>query len=246
LTSNNFSITGWVKGQGGKINPTASFTYASANASTVGGDTVSGSLTSNNYVPQNGTLMSNYTIATSASGAGTITQAPLYITGVYATSKVYDTTKTDALNVSKAALAGLVSTDKGLVALTDATTGTFATANAGTGIAVTPGLFTISGTQASNYALVQPTGLTANITPAPVTISGVFATSRTYNGSVVDTLNSSGASISGVYNSDSGNVALSSTAATGQFSSANVGNNLAVTTSGFSLTGTTKSCSPPG
>ena len=238
LASNNFSITGWVKGQGGKINPTASFTYASANASTVGGDTVSGSLTSNNYVPQNGTLMSNYTIATSASGAGTITQAPLYITGVYATSKVYDTTETDALNVSKAALAGLVSTDKGLVALTDATTGTFATANAGTGIAVTPGLFTISGTQASNYALVQPTGLTANITPAPVTISGVSATSRTYNGSVVDTLNSSGASISGVYNSDSGNVALSSTAATGQFSSANVGNNLAVTTSGFSLTGT--------
>ena len=58
----------------------------------------------------------------------------------------------------------------------------FASAGVGNGIAVTVSGLTLSGASAANYTLAQPLTLTANITPAPVTISsGLTANNKVYN-----------------------------------------------------------------
>jgi trimeric autotransporter adhesin len=234
VNSGSFSISGFVNGESATINPTTAFTYGGSN---VGSYTVSGTLTSGNYTPASGTLLSNYTLVTSVTGPGTITPASLYIVNVYANSKVYDTTDNDTLNVGKAALAGLVSSDVGDVTLTSATTGTFSQSNVGNGLAVTPGTFSIGGSQAGNYTLIQPSGLTANITPAPVTVSGIVANNRDYDGTTIATFNSSSYTLGGIYAVDQPNITLSSTSAVGTFASPNVGSNIPVTAAGFGLTG---------
>ena len=233
LTSSNFQINGFVAGEGGSITPTTSFNYSSANA---GSNTISGTLTANNYNPNAGTSLSNYTLAFSASGPGTITQAPLYVTGVYATNKIYDTTASDTLNIATVGLSGLVASDAGNVTLNTSTSGTFAQSNAGNGIAVTANGFSISGSAASNYLLQPITGLVANITPKALTVSGITASNKTYDGTTSDTLNTAGYSLNGVLGSD--NVTLDINNPTATFSTANVGSNLDVSyASGLSLGG---------
>jgi filamentous hemagglutinin family protein len=233
LTSSNFQLNGFVAGEGATVSPTTTFTYASANAGS--GITITGNLTVNNYTATGSTLLSNYTLATTASGPGTINQAPLYVTGVYATNKVYDTNTNDTLNVGAAGLAGLVATDAGNVTLNTSTSGAFSQANVGNNLAVSASGFSLSGSAASNYALQPITGLIANITPATLTIGGVTANSKSYDGTTAATLNDGSATLNGVLGSD--NVTLSSSGAAGQFVTANAGNNLAVTTSGFTLGG---------
>ena len=232
LTSANFQANGFVAGEGATITPTATFSYASKNAGS--GIGISGNLTANNYTATGSTLLSNYTLATSATGVGDITQAPLFVTGVYATNKVYDTTAGDTLNVSAAGLSGLVAGDVGNVTLTTSTSGTFAQSNVGNGIAVTANGFSISGTEASNYILQPISGLAASITPKGLTISGVSAVDKVYDGTTADTLSGTG-TLNGVLGSD--NVTLVSSGAGGTFSTANVGNNLSVSISGFTLGG---------
>jgi filamentous hemagglutinin family protein len=232
LTSANFQANGFVAGEGATITPTATFSYADKNAGS--GIGISGNLTANNYTATGSTLLSNYTLATSATGTGNITQAPLFVTGVYATNKVYDTTASDTLNVSAAGLSGLVAGDVGSVTLNTSTSGTFAQSNVGNGIAVTANGFSISGTEAANYILQPISGLAANITPKGLTISGVTATDKIYDGTTADTLSGTG-TLNGVLGSD--NVTLVSSGAGGTFSTANVGNNLSVTISGFTLSG---------
>ena len=233
LTSSNFQINGFVSGEGASLTPTTSFNYATANAGS--NINITGTLTANNYTANSGTLLSNYTLATTASGLGAITQAPLFVTGVFASNKVYDTTTSDTLSVAAAGLAGLVASDVGNVTLTTSTSGTFAQANVGNGIGVTASGFSISGSAATNYILQPIAGLAANITPKGLTISGVTATDKVYDGTTADTLNAGSATLNGVLGSD--NVTFSSSGAGGQFSTANVGNNLDVTTSGFTLGG---------
>ncbi|MBI3144581.1 MAG: hypothetical protein HYZ18_04810, partial [Pseudogulbenkiania sp.] len=109
------------------------------------------------------TSLSNYSVATSASGAGTITPKELAVTGVIAGNKVYDATT--AATVSGGSVSPLGNDQ---VILSSAANATFADKNAGTGKAVTTA-YTLSGTGASNYTLVQPTNLTADITPATLT-----------------------------------------------------------------------------
>ena len=60
----------------------------------------------------------------------------------------------------------------------------------GTGITVTVAGLTISGAQAGDYTLTQPT-TTANITPAALTVSGITAANKVYNASTAATLNTS-------------------------------------------------------
>jgi trimeric autotransporter adhesin len=233
LNSSNFQVSGFVSGEGATLTPTASFNYATANAGS--NITISGSLTANNYTANSGTLLSNYTLAYSASGLGTITQAPLFVTGVYATNKVYDTTANDTLNIGSVGLSGLVASDVGNVTLASSTSGTFAQSNVGTGIAVTANGFSISGSAASNYSLQPITGLTANITPATLTISGVTASNKVYDGTTADVLNAGSATLQGVFSGDTVN--LNGGSAAGTFITSNVGNNLAVSAAGFTLTG---------
>src|SRR5262249_1469879 len=105
LTSAQFQLSGFVAGEGATITPTTSFNYASANA---GGWTISGSLVPRNFSANSGTLLTNYALPITASGPGTITQAPLFIINTYANDKQYDPPPAATLNVATASLAGLV------------------------------------------------------------------------------------------------------------------------------------------
>lgn len=111
----------------------------------------------------------NYT--GTASKTFRITPKTLTVSGVAASNKVYDGTTTATITAS---LQGVADGDS--VQLTTPAAD-FDTKDAGTGKAVTiaaGGSFTISGADATNYTLTQPTvsGLTADITPAMLTAPG--------------------------------------------------------------------------
>src|SRR6185437_9769711 len=130
----------------------------------------------------------NYTLVGGAD-TYTITKAPLDISGASVTTKVYDGTTTATVigatltsgNASGDVLPGdNVAVSSGNIA------GTFNNKNAGTGKAVTINGGDITGTDAGNYAMVQPAGLTGTIDQRPVTVSGL----RSYNGVTTVTGNS--------------------------------------------------------
>jgi hypothetical protein len=108
----------------------------------------------------NGGLASNYSIATGATATAQITARELIVTGQTALDKVYDGTTTATL--TGGSLTGVIAGET--VTLNEA--GTFATAAAGDGIAVTAA-DSLSGAASANYILTQPTGLAASITALP-------------------------------------------------------------------------------
>ncbi|HUW29017.1 MAG TPA: GLUG motif-containing protein [Sulfuriferula sp.] len=106
----------------------------------------------------------NYNVAYADNTASTITPKALTVAGETALDKVYDGTTSATL--AGGALAGVISGDE--VSLIEA--GLFATPNVGNGIAVAA-VDSLGGSSAGNYAVTQPTGLTADIT-APVSVIG--------------------------------------------------------------------------
>ena len=109
----------------------------------------------------------------------TVNQAVLTVSGITALNKVYIANTTATLNTSGAKLLGVVSGDTVNLG-TSSATGTFASQNVGSGIAVAVAGLTISGAQASDYTLTEPTA-TANITPAALSITAVTNT-KSYDG----------------------------------------------------------------
>src|SRR5690606_4859048 len=94
--------------------------------------------------------------------------------------------------------------------------------------------FSVSGADAGNYTFSQPANIAANITPAPLTVSGMSGGSKIYDGTTVAPLNTNGATLSGVLPGDA--VALGGTAA-GAFADKSAGTGKAVTVTGLSATG---------
>ena len=183
------------------------------------------------------TAVGTYTVAISATNAGgtgnanlvyTINPKGLTVTGATADTKEYNGT-TDAV-ISGSALVGLVGTDT----VTINNTGTFASKNVATGIVVTS-TQTLGGAQAANYTLTQPTGLTADITAKALTISGITANNKSYDGNTTATLSGT-ASLNGVIAADVANVTLGGTPVA-TFASSTVGNAIAVTVTGYSISG---------
>jgi len=103
-----------------------------------------------------GTGSGNYTLTQPTGLTGTVTAKSVTVTGATVTTKTYDGTTT--ATVSGGTVVGAVSGDTVSVN----TTGTFASANAGTGIGVT---ITLAGADATNYSLTQP-GITGTINKA--------------------------------------------------------------------------------
>lgn len=123
-----------------------------------------------------GAQAGNYTLTQPIGLTANITQKSVTVTGATAQDKVYNTTT--AATISGATLVGIIGSD----AVTVSGSGTFASPNAGTGIAVTAAL-SLSGLDAGNYTLTQPSGLSANITkanpvfttsPIAVTVGGTY------------------------------------------------------------------------
>lgn len=112
-----------------------------------------------------GAKASNYVLASTSASAnvGTITKATLNITGVTALDKVYDGTTRVALNKQSAALSGLFGSDSVLLNSSQGI-GNFYDLNLGFNKSLSTSGFSISGADAGNYNLVQPQGLTADLT----------------------------------------------------------------------------------
>ena len=149
-----------------------------------------------------GSGLSNYTISYVA-GALTVTPASLSVSGANARNKVYDSTT--AASVTGGSLSGLLNGDSVTLSAANAN---FTSANVGTGVGVATG-YTLSGTGAGNYTLVQPVGLSANITPASLTVT---ATNQSKVYGTTANLGTTGFTTSGLLGSDSvSGVTLSST-----------------------------------
>jgi hypothetical protein len=111
-----------------------------------------------------GTDAGNYTANTEASTVADITAATLTVIGITAENKVYDGTTVATLNWDGAMVIGVVSGDDVTVDASSVT-GAFSDAEVGTGKLVTMSVLTLTGADAANYTLTQPT-TTADITPA--------------------------------------------------------------------------------
>ncbi|WP_233828379.1 beta strand repeat-containing protein [Paraburkholderia sp. ZP32-5] len=203
------TVSGLIGADAGTVVLTQSGTFVSPNAGTNVGVTMTDALS--------GTGASNYVITQPTGVTATITPATVTVTGTTVGDKVYDSTT--AATVSGGAISGLIGADAGTVTLTQS--GTFASKDVGTGIGVTlSGL--LSGTNASNYVVVEQTGLTANITPATLTVTGASANNKVYDGTTDATF--TGGTLVGVLGSDSVSLTQS-----GTFASKNVGTGIGVT-----------------
>jgi hypothetical protein len=167
------TYTGFVNGENtGVLTGLPSLTTTTTNNSPVGDYTIA---------VTNGTLnATNYSLLFT-NGTLTINQAALTVTlGITANNKVYDGTTTATIGSNNIVLNGVLAGDTANVWLSmNSYTANFTIANVGTGIGVTVSGLTLTGSAAGNYTLTQPTGLTANITPATLTVSANNK-SRTY------------------------------------------------------------------
>ncbi|WP_210463189.1 YDG domain-containing protein [Rufibacter roseolus] len=118
----------------------------------------------------------------------TITPKALTLAGAAAQNKVYD--KTNAAVIT-GTLTGILGEDQ----VSFNGIGTFSSVNVGNNIPVTS-VSTLAGTGASNYVLVQPTGLRANITPRDLTVTAI-GHNKIYDGTTVATVGFKTDSISG-------------------------------------------------
>ena len=95
------------------------------------------------------------------------------------------------------------------------------------------GNVTVSGAAAANYSVIQPTGLTADITVRGVTITGATADNKVYDATDAATLNLSAVVLGDVVPGDTVNIASYAAA----FSDKNVGNGKTVSWTGINLGG---------
>jgi filamentous hemagglutinin family protein len=232
LSSGDYALTGFVNGEAATITKTLG-SYASPNTgtSTV---TVVG-LSFSDYFAVGSTDLSNYVLPTSVSGTGTITAKPLTLAAT-ANNKPYDGNL--VATVTGYGLSGMV----GLETLTiNSAAANFnskdvLTANTVTitGIGLTNGTGTNAGL-AANYSVANTTTATAQITPKAMTISGITAANKVYDGSTNATVNVGGAQYGGLVGLDevnvlaSGvfvdkNVGVQSVTLTSQYTGADIGN----------------------
>ena len=121
----------------------------------------------------------NYVLIQPTGLKANIEPQELAVTNAAAKNKVYDGT-TNATIVD-ATLSGVVADDE--VLLENAESGTFKQDIVGTEIEVTTAM-TISGVDASNYKLIQPIGITADITTRELTVKDAVAENKVYDGTV--------------------------------------------------------------
>jgi hypothetical protein len=172
-----------------------------------------------------GPLVGSYSGNVSVSGGGATTQTVaipsssvsakgLTITGLSGVNKVYDRNNT-ATFTGTATLSGVVSGDESNVTLAGTPSATFATVTVGTIKAITVTGYSLTGSAAAQYALAQPTGLTADITAKALTITTAALTTKAYDGTTAATITGT---LSGVVSPDA--VTLNGT---GTFASAGPG-----------------------
>jgi hypothetical protein len=158
----------------------------------------------------------------------------LGVAGLQAQNKIYDSTTNASLIVSVATLVGLMSGDK-VTLNTINTTGAFSDKTAATAKPVTVTGLSLLGPDAPKYALT-PLTVKADISPAVLTVIGVSASDKTYDGDTAATLSTSNTTLIGALSGDI--VGLDSTGALGAFTDPNAGTAKTVLVSGLVINGT--------
>jgi hypothetical protein len=110
--------------------------------------------------------------------------------------------------------------------------GAFSDKNVGNNKTVSVSGYSLGGFDAGNYRLIEPTGLTANISPASLAVTGVTANNKVYDGTVTASL----AGTATVTALGSDRVTVVGTGK-GVFSDKNVGSDKTVSVSGYSFSG---------
>ncbi|SDA86655.1 The GLUG motif-containing protein [Janthinobacterium sp. 551a] len=186
-------------------------------------------ITVNGVTLSDGTgLASNYTLAAPADLTGDIAKATISgITGLSALDKIYNGNLNVSLSPALAVINGKIAGDN--VQLFSAS-GAFTDKNVGANKAVNITDITLSGSDVGNYNFVNNTATaTASITPKAVTLSGVTASNKIYDGTMAAVL--SGGSLNGVVSGET----LNFSGGIGTFSDKNAGTNKVVTISGIVL-----------
>jgi hypothetical protein len=139
------------------------------------------------------------------------------ISGVTAANKVYDGSTEATVETGGVVYTGLVGNEKVIVS---SVTGTFADKNVGNGKEVTlVSQYKGVGVDVNNYAITDQQNTLANITAAPLAISGITAANKVYDGSTATTVDTTGVVFTGLLGRDEVTVS----GATGTFVNPNEG-----------------------
>ena len=181
----------------------------------------------------------NYNNIAATTISDTINAAPVTITsGITADDKVYDGTTSGTISSNNVVLEGVLEADAADVALsTNEYTATFDNAGPGPSIGVTVEGLILTGAKSGDYALTQPTDLTAKIGTEVTITSGITADDKVYDGTQTATISSNTVVLAGVLPADAADVALSTNGYMATFDSPNAGSGIGVSVSGLSLTG---------
>src|SRR5439155_72262 len=172
--------------------------------------------------------------ATTSAATLTVNKKNLTISGAVANDKVYDSNTVATVNFSGASLNGIVGSDS-VTLDTSGYSASFATKTVANNKPVTVLGVGLSGTDAGNYTVSQPSGLTANITPATLSVS-FQANNKIYDATTNAAIKTSPApSLVGVVSGDT--VTLDGSSASASFANKSVGSGKTVTGSGFTKSG---------
>ena len=153
----------------------------------------------------------------------TITPATLTASLVGTVSKTYDGTTTAPLSSDNFALSGVLGGD--VVSLSFPTSGTYDTKDVGSGKTVSVNGLSLAGADPSNYTLANDSvsGPVGVILPASVTVTGMTAQNKVYDGTTSAVIDTGAATLSGVISGD--DVTLVTAGAVGAFVNSNAGTN---------------------
>lgn len=174
-----------------------------------------------------GADIENYTLVQPVNLKADITPKDITVAGVTGVDKMYDATTSATLK--NASLSGVIGNND--VSLIQSNVGTFTQIGVGSNLPIISNM-SLGGTKALNYKLIQPTGMTASITPKQTTTSSpMYVSKKVYDGNTNATAITS--TLEGIESADNGNVSLQGVT---KYDSPMVGNNKKMTTT-FSLIG---------
>ncbi len=191
---------------------------------------------SGSSVTLGGADAANYRLAAQPSGlTASITPKTISLVGTTATDKIYD--GHTSATVTWGTLSGKVSGDNVTIDATGVVS-EFDTKSVGNNkpVNLSGGLVTLTGNDARNYLLdAQPSGLTANITPLELLLSGTTVGNKVYDATASATVTTWG-NLQGVVGAD--DVGFDASAATAAFATKQAGTDKPVSLSGtIALTG---------
>ncbi len=173
----------------------------------------------------------NYTLSMTGALA-TITPKPVSVSVLTAEDKDYDGT-TAATYTGTPEVLGAVGGDDVTVDVSSGV-GEFDSKTVGVDKTVTFSGFALSGVDADNYTLSQPADSKATISPLSVTVGGVTAADKVYDGTITATIEGT-AVVSGVISGD--DVTLNIASVSASFDTKDVGTGKTVTFSGYFIMG---------